>query len=314
MYQIYDLEVEILAEGLHFPEGPIYCDDNSIILVEIAKGTLTKVYMDGKKEIIAELGEGPNGAAIGPDGFCYVCNNGGFEWEISSNKKCRRPIAQSKTYKSGKIQKVNLSNGQFQDIYTECNGINLNGPNDIVFDKKGNFWFTDLGKLRSRTMDRGTVYWAKVDGSEIKEVIHPLMTPNGIGLSPDEKYLYVAETEGGKLYSFEIVGDGLVRKISFPDSVYGGKLLNDNGGLVRFDSLAVEKDGNVCVGTLFNGGITVISPSKGIVEFCKISDPYITNLCFGDKNLNTAFITASYEGLLLKAKWPREGLKLNFNF
>ena len=52
MYQIYDLEVEILAEGLHFPEGPIYCDDNSIILVEIAKGTLTKVYMDGKKGLL----------------------------------------------------------------------------------------------------------------------------------------------------------------------------------------------------------------------------------------------------------------------
>ena len=163
-------------------------------------------------------------------------------------------------------------------------------------------------------MDRGTVYWAKVDGCEIKEVIHPLMTPNGIGLSPDEKYLYVAETEGGKLYSFEILGDGLVRKISFPDSVYGGKLLNNNGGLIRFDSLAVEKDGNICVGTLFNGGMTVISPTKGVVDFYRISDPYITNLCFGDKNLNTAFITASYEGLLLKAKWPREGLKLNFNF
>ena len=58
-----------------------------------------------------------------------------------------------KHIKAVKYKKINLSNGQFQDIYTECNGINLNGPNDIVFDKKGNFWFTDLGKLRSRTMD-----------------------------------------------------------------------------------------------------------------------------------------------------------------
>mgnify|MGYP006255235019 FL=1 len=181
---------------------------------------------------------------IGPDGFCYICNNGGFDWEVSSDQKKMRPIAQAKNYKSGKIQKVNLNTGEFETLYSECNGLPLNGPNDIVFDKKGNFWFTDLGKVRERTMDRGSVYWAKPDGSEIKEVIHPIMTPNGIGLSPDEKFLYIADTEGGKLYSFEILGDGEVNKIQFPNSVYGGQLLNQNRGLFRFDSLAVELNGN----------------------------------------------------------------------
>ena len=224
-----------------------------------------------------------------------------------------RPIAQAKNYKSGKIQKVNLNTGEFETLYSECNGLPLNGPNDIVFDKKGNFWFTDLGKVRERTMDRGSVYWAKPDGSEIKEVIHPIMTPNGIGLSPDEKFLYIADTEGGKLYSFEILGDGEVNKIQFPNSVYGGQLLNQNRGLFRFDSLAIELNGNVCVGTLYDGGITVISPSDGFKEFYSISDPYITNLCFGGLNNKTAYITASYQGLLLKANWPRQGLSCNFN-
>ena len=162
-------------------------------------------------------------------------------------------------------------------------------------------------------MDRGSVYWAKPDGSEIKEVIHPIMTPNGIGLSPDEKFLYIADTEGGKLYSFEILGDGEVNKIQFPNSVYGGQLLNQNRGLFRFDSLAVELNGNICVGTLYDGGITVISPSDGFKEFYSIKDPYITNLCFGGLKNKTAFITASYEGLLLKANWPRQGLSCNFN-
>ena len=60
------------------------------------------------------------------------------------------------------------------------------GPNDIVFDRNGNMWFTDLGKARNRDMDRGAVYWAKADGTEIREVIQPITTPNGIGLSPDE--------------------------------------------------------------------------------------------------------------------------------
>ena len=308
-----ELETDIITDELNFPEGPIYLNDDSVLLVEIARGTLTKVFMNGKKEILCELGGGPNGAAIGPDGYCYICNNGGFEWDISKDKKFMRPILQSKTYKNGRIEKVNLKSGKFQTLYDSCNDIPLNGPNDIVFDKKGNFWFTDLGKVRDRTMDRGAIYWAKADGSKIKEVIHPFMTPNGIGLSPDEKTLYVAETEGGKLYSYQIIGEGEVKKMDFPSSVNGGILMNIEGGLKRFDSLAVEKNGYVCVGTLVDGGISVISPSSGLVEFWSLDDPYITNICFGGNYFKTAFITASYQGMLLKANWHREGLKLNFH-
>ncbi len=308
-----ELETDIITDELNFPEGPIYLNDDSVLLVEIARGTLTKVFMNGKKEILCELGGGPNGAAIGPDGYCYICNNGGFEWDISKDKKFMRPILQSKTYKNGRIEKVNLKSGKFQTLYDSCNDIPLNGPNDIVFDKKGNFWFSDLGKVRDRTMDRGAIYWAKADGSKIKEVIHPFMTPNGIGLSPDEKTLYVAETEGGKLYSYQIIGEGEVKKMDFPSSVNGGILMNIEGGLKRFDSLAVEKNGYVCVGTLVDGGISVISPSSGLVEFWSLDDPYITNICFGGNYFKTAFITASYQGMLLKANWHREGLKLNFH-
>ena len=308
-----ELETDIITDELNFPEGPIYLNDDSVLLVEIARGTLTKVFMNGKKEILCELGGGPNGAAIGPDGYCYICNNGGFEWDVSKDKKFMRPILQSKTYKNGRIEKVNLKSGKFQTLYDSCNDIPLNGPNDIVFDKKGNFWFTDLGKVRDRTMDRGAIYWAKADGSKIKEVIHPFMTPNGIGLSPDEKTLYVAETEGGKLYSYQIIGEGEVKKMDFPSSVNGGILMNIEGGLKRFDSLAVEKNGYVCVGTLVDGGISVISPSSGLVEFWSLDDPYITNICFGGDYFKTAFITASYQGILLKANWHREGLKLNFH-
>jgi len=307
-----ELETEIITDELNFPEGPIYLNDDTVLLVEIASGSLTKVFMNGKKETLCELGGGPNGAAIGPDGYCYICNNGGFEWDVSKDKKFMRPVLQSKTYKNGRIEKVNLKTGKFQTLYDSCNNIPLNGPNDIVFDKKGNFWFTDLGKVRDRTMDRGAIYWAKADGSSIKEVIHPFMTPNGIGLSPDEKTLYIAETEGGKLYSYQIIGDGEVKKLEFPLSVNGGLLMNLEGGIKRFDSLAVEKNGYVCVGTLVDGGVSVISPSSGLLEFWSLDDPYITNICFGGSDFKTAFITASYQGMLLKANWHREGLKLNF--
>ncbi len=306
------LSTTLVADKLLFPEGPIFMSDGSILLVEIAGGSLTKINNDGKKEIVAHLGGGPNGAAMGPDGFCYICNNGGFNWQVSENKRYRRPISQAANYRTGRIEKVNIETGNFETLYTECNGIPLNGPNDIVFDKQGNFWFTDLGKVRERTMDRGSVFWAKADGSKIVEVIHPIMTPNGIGLSPDEKFLYIAETEGGKLYGFEIMDNGVLKQVKFPLSINGGILLNQEGGLKRFDSLAVEKNGYVCVGTLINGGISVISPKNGLVEFHRLDDPYITNICFGGDNQKEAYITASYGGKLLKADWERAGLKLNF--
>ena len=194
--------LQAITEGLQFPEGPIAMPDGSIILVEIARGTLTRVHKTGKKEVIADLGGGPNGAAIGPDGACYVCNNGGFNWEKDASSGYLRPIGQSDDYVTGRIERVDLETGKVERLYDTCGENRLNGPNDLVFDKSGNMWFTDLGKARERDMDRGTVYWARADGSEIREVIQPITTPNGIGLSPDEKILYVAETEGARLYGF----------------------------------------------------------------------------------------------------------------
>ena len=73
-------ELNIVATGLKFPEGPIAMPDGSVLLVEIARGTLSRVEPGGKVEVVAETGGGPNGAAIGPDGHCYICNNGGFDW------------------------------------------------------------------------------------------------------------------------------------------------------------------------------------------------------------------------------------------
>ena len=71
---------EMIASGLRFPEGPIALPDGRVLLVEIARGTLSCVSAKGQVSVVAELGGGPNGAAMGPDGYCYVCNNGGFNW------------------------------------------------------------------------------------------------------------------------------------------------------------------------------------------------------------------------------------------
>jgi gluconolactonase len=302
------MEFRTLAEGLEFPEGPVALPDGSVLLVEIAAGTLTRIAPDGARRVVARPGGGPNGAAIGPDGKCYIANNGGFEWHREGGRI--RPLTQAREYSGGRIERIDLDSGAVEVLYRSCGDVPLRGPNDLVFDAHGGFYFSDLGKRRVRDMDVGAVYYAKADGSFITEVAHPVLTPNGVGLSPDGRILYVAETEAARLWAFPIEAPGVVRKENWP-SPHGGRLVAGMGGYQRFDSLAVQADGRVCVATLINGGVTVISPDGKEVEHRAMPDPMTTNICFGGADLKTAYITLSWTGRLVAVDWPGAGLRLN---
>ena len=159
------MDFEVVAEGLQFPEGPIAMPDGSIVLVEIARGTLTRVW-NGRTEVIADLGGGPNGAALGPDGAVYVCNNGGLEWRVANG--LRVPVRAAADYTTGRIERVDLATGRFERLYESFDGERLGGPNDIVFDRSGGFWFTDLGKSFARQRDHSSLYYARPDGSHLR--------------------------------------------------------------------------------------------------------------------------------------------------
>ena len=300
-----------LADGLMFPEGPVAMADGSVLLVEIGRGTLTRVGADGTVSVVATPGGGPNGLALGPDGHAYVCNNGGFKWTAPGDPGGYRPVAQADDYSGGRIERVDLATGAVEVLYTETEKGPLKGPNDIVFDADGGFYFTDLGKVRAREMDRGAVYYARADGSAIKELAFPLMTPNGIGLSPGGATLYVAETQTARLWAFDLVAPGEIRRQPFP-SPHGGRLVAGLGGYRMFDSLAVDAEGHICVATLVEGGITIITPDGGATGHVPMPDRWTTNICFGGKDLRTAFITLSSSGRLVALPWRRPGLALNY--
>jgi len=296
-----------IASGLLFPEGPIAMDDGSVILVEIARGTLSRVTPDGKIEVIAETGGGPNGAAIGPDGAVYICNNGGFEWHDVNGLLFAGDIADD--YAGGRIERVDLKSGKVEVLYTEVNGNPLRGPNDIVFDAHGGFWFTDLGKGYGRLKDRGALFYAKTDGSHVAEMVFPIETANGVGLSPDEDYVYVAETQGARLWRWKLDGPG---KLAGSGRTGRKNFVASPAGYSFFDSMAVEADGTVCVATIMNGGISRIHPETGDIRHEPTGDPMTTNICFGGADLKTAYITASGTGRLLATDWDTPGLPLNF--
>ncbi|MAF46211.1 MAG: gluconolaconase [Acidimicrobiaceae bacterium] len=296
---------EVIATGLEFPEGPVVMPDGSIILVEIKRGTITRVDPDnGSVDVVARPGGGPNGAAIGPDGALYVCNNGGFEW--GENRGLTIPGLVADDYSSGRIERIDLETGAVDVVYADVDGVPLKGPNDLMFDSTGGFWFTDHGKMRARTRDRGGLYYGKADGSSVREIAFPLDGPNGVGLSPEEDRVYVAETHQGSILYWELDGPG-----ELAGSPHG-RFLARPAGRKLFDSLAMDAEGNVSVATIQTGGISTFTPDGEELDFFAVEDPLCTNICFGGADMKTAFITLSGTGKLIRSDWPRPGLVLPY--
>ncbi len=295
----------VIATGLRFPEGPIALADGTFLVVEIAGQALTRIA-DGTKAVVANLDGGPNGAAMGPDGWCYICNSGG--WLYTEENGQRRPIGQTAT--SGWIERVHLETGQVERLCDRVGDVALRSPNDIVFDAQGGFWFTDHGKRTPRTLDVTQVYYARRDGT-VTAAISSMVTPNGIGLSPDERTLYVAETLPRRLWAFDIAKPGVIDRKPWP-SQNGGRLvagLPDNNAL---DSMAIDSEGHICVASIMNGGIWRISPDGRQRIHLPLPDIYTTNICFGGPDLMTGYATLSASGRLVAFDWPVPGHPLNY--
>lgn len=296
------IEWTIVAEGLRFPEGPVTLPDGSVVLVEIAAGRITRVWPHGRKETVAEPGGGPNGLAIGPDGKLYCCNNGGFGWIDEGGHL--RPHGTAADYDGGRIERIDLATGAVETLYRDGDfGCVLRGPNDIVFDREGGFWFSDHGKTAERSRDLTGLFYARADGSLLVEAVHPLESPNGIALSPDGRTLYAAETFTCRLWAWPVEG---------PGKLGAGVPLHRPAGFKFFDSMGVEANGNICVATIGESGISVIAPSGAPVEFVPTPDLFTTNIAWGGGDLRTAWVTLSSSGRLARAEWPRPGLRLAY--
>jgi gluconolactonase len=155
------------------------------------------------------------------------------------------------------------------------------------------------------------LFYAAPDGSRLAEAAWPLHNTNGIGLSPDGKRLYAAETYTCRLLAFDLTGSGTIAPAASP---FGAAIPLYRGRAAQaFDSLAVEANGNICVATIGppgQEGISVVSPEGELVEHVATGEMVTTNICFGGPDMMDAYITAG--GKLLKTRWPRPGLRLNF--
>ena len=294
-------DVQVVAEGLAFPEGPVAMADGTVVVVELNAGRLTRCCPDGKVSLVADVGGHPAGLAVGPDRALYVCNTGGTS-PAGSCPPC--------------IQRVDSETGEAAILYTEAEGVAFGGPDDLVFDHTGSFWFTDL---------RGNaILYGAPDGSRVVRALNGTPYANGIGLSPDESVLYWAQTYTRQVIRRRLSAPGEMVPspgCSIASLVEFGRvdwdcLLVGLPGAQELDSLAVDSSGAVCVGTLVDSGITVIPAGGGPVEKLtlpeRVADGAVTNICFGGPDLGTAFITLSLTGRLISCRWPRPGLRLAF--
>ncbi len=283
-----------ITDGLRFPEGPIALADGSVLVVEIEGGALTRVSPDGQRTVVAECGGGPNGAAIGPDGAVYVANDGGLTF--ATDGEIRFPDALAEGNEGGYVQRVDLETGSFVDLYTHSGGQRLGALNDVVFDNRGWFYVVDTGN--------GALHYAHPDGSSIRPVAGGLEIPNGMGLSPDGRTLYVSETYSGRVFSWKVASDGELhdRTLLYTADGHG------------WDGLAIDGNGNVCIANLEHSGISIVAPDGTLLEEVTVPkhDPFVTNVCFGGPEGRTAYITSSGRGLLYEVEWPYPGLPLQF--
>ena len=300
------MDFELVASGLGFPEGPVVMADGSILVVEIQKGIISR-HWNGKSETVATPGGGPNGLAIGPDGALWCCNNGGFNW--SHVEGLLIPGNAADDYSGGRIERINLSTGKVERVLDSVDGNKLKGPNDLVFDKAGNLYFTDHGKSYSRHRDYGGLFFLAKGASEARELDFHYSSPNGVGLSPDEKTVFMADTMTGRMWAFDLAAPGEIKPAT---PFNGGRVVATMPGLQYFDSLAMTAAGNVCVATILNGGITTITP-QGEFSHTAFPDLLVTNIAFGGADMKDAWLTLSSTGQLIKCRWAEAGLKLNFN-
>jgi len=218
------------------------------------------------------------------------------------------PGKAAKDYTTGRIARIDIASGKVERLYDACNGHRLSGPNDIVFDRDGGFWFTDLGKHHDHVTDHGGLYYAKADGSEIRRAVHgPHM--NGVGLSPDGRTVYTALTNERLLLAFDITGPGEVAPSPLP--AIPGRVVASFEGRILLDSLAVEEGGNICVATLVERpGIASVNPATGAKTWRDFPDLLTTNIAFGGPDMRDAWVCLSTTGRLAKTRWDRPGLKL----
>jgi gluconolactonase len=303
-------DIEVVTHGLVAPIGVAELRDGALLVTEAMAGRVSRIDTDGAVSRVAEVRGNPRDIAIGPDGGYYVCiaaRGGGRSWGSSG------------------IARIDPVSGHVETIYAAGAEAPLYAPHDLVFDSAGGMWFTDGAGPSATSADwlvsPGAIYYAAPDGSAITRVYDHVDRPHGIGLSPDESVLYWSELATRSVHRRRLVAPGTISAESVGAAPVALRTdpwayLLGLPGAQELAGIAIEADGRVCVTTILDSGITVVSPKDGSYQKYTfppaVFDEVPGNMCFGGSDLRTAYITLTRTGRLIACPWPRAGLRLAY--
>ncbi|MGN6810526.1 MAG: SMP-30/gluconolactonase/LRE family protein [Thermomicrobiales bacterium] len=283
-------EFEYLAGPLTLTEGPAW-DGKGLFFTDINANRILR--FDPATKTIATVYEGTNatnGLVLGPDGSLYGCEQ-----------------------RTGMIVRYDRE-GRRTVLASKYEGKRLNSPNDLALDSRGRIWFTDprYGDQTGRELDHDSVYRITPPTSgagewAIERVVADTSKPNGLLLAPDQRTLYVAQSDYDlnqprELRAYPVNDDGTVGLYT---------VLHDFGEHRGIDGMCLDTDGNILAATGWELGgpgscVTVFSPAGEVLEAHPFPVKRPTNCTFGDADLRTLYVT-SIEGYLYRTRTKRHG-------
>lgn len=257
---------ELVSSQFSFTEGPAVDKKGNIFFTDQPNNKIWKYGTDGKLSLFLDKAGRSNGLYFDAKGNLLACADEKNElWSISPGKK-------------------------ITVLLKDLQGRLLNGPNDLWLDKNGNIYFTDpfyprpYWDRKESEMDGQKVYLLLKGKTRPIALTEDLKRPNGIVGTPDGKYLFVADIGDGKTYRYKINKDGALSDKT---------LFIEQGS----DGITLDNKGNLYI---TGNGVTVYNKEGKKLLNIPVTANWTANLCFGGKNRDILFITASESVFTLK--------------
>ena len=260
-----------------FLEGPVFDTQGNLYVTDIPFGRVFRIDPKGEWDLVAQWEGEPNGMKFLNDTELLVTD-----------------------YKNG-LMRLNIQTGQVQTFLERRNSESFKGVNDLVLDSRGNVYFTDQGQSGMHDPS-GRVYRLSPDG-KLDQLLNNVPSPNGIVLSPDERFLFVAATRGNSVWRMPLLSDGSVSKVGQFFTSYG-----PSGP----DGLAMDESGRLLVANPGLAYVWVLSHWAEPEEI--LTGPKgasLTNMAFGGKDRKTLYCTDSTNGNILRADMSVAGCPLH---
>ena len=260
-----------------FLEGPVFDALGNLYVTDIPFGRIFRIDAKGDWDLVAEYDGEPNGMKFLNPGELLVAD-----------------------YKNG-LMVCEIASGAMRPYLTRRNSERFKGINDLVFDSKGNLYFTDQGQtgLHDPT---GRLYRLRPSG-QLDLLLSNAPSPNGLALAPDERVLYLAVTRGNAVWRVPLLDDGSVAKVGLFFTSYG-----PSGP----DGMAVDQEGRVIVANPGLGYAWVLNHRAEPVQVVRSTGGMsLTNIAFGGADRKTLYCTESVRGDILRAVLDVPGLPVH---